>query len=118
MEKRLTKKDYFNKIMEVCADNAEIVAFCEKEIEMLGRKNSKSTPNKTQVENEGIKKEIVSALERVGEAVTISDLQAKDATMATYSNQKLSALLKQLVESDVVVKTTEKKKSYFSVKGE
>jgi len=35
--------------------------------------------------------------------------------MANYSNQKLSALLKQLVESNQVVKTVDKKKSYFTV---
>ena len=31
------------------------------------------------------------------------------------TNQKISALLKQLVESNKVVKVTDKKKSYFSV---
>jgi len=36
--------------------------------------------------------------------------------MAEYSNQKLSALLKKMTEAEnpVVVKTIEKKKSYFS----
>ena len=31
------------------------------------------------------------------------------------TNQKISALFKQLVESNKVVKVTDKKKSYFSV---
>ena len=35
--------------------------------------------------------------------------------MAEYSNQKLSALMKKLVESGRVAKTTDKKKSYFSI---
>ena len=35
--------------------------------------------------------------------------------MANYSNQKLSALLKQLVKENRVVKTVDKKKSYFSI---
>ena len=35
--------------------------------------------------------------------------------MANYSNQKLSALLRMLVKAGRVVKTVDKKKSYFSV---
>ena len=114
MEK-LTKKDYFKKIMEVCVDNADIIAFCEHEIELLSRKNSKTAPSKTQVENENIKDAIIDALVAIGQPVTITELQNSNATMATYSNQKLSALLKQLVDTNQVVKTTDKKKSYFSL---
>ena len=36
----MTKKEMFNLIATVNADNAEIVAFCEKEIELLSRKRS------------------------------------------------------------------------------
>lgn len=115
MEKKLTKKDYFEKIKGVCANNAEIVAFCDHEIELLNRKNSKGGLSKTQVENEGIKDQIIAALATVGKAVTITELQASNENMAQYSNQKLSALLKQLVDSKDVVKTTDKKKSYFSI---
>lgn len=115
MEKKLTKKEMFGKIMEVCAENSEIVAFCEHEIELLSKKNSKSTPSKNQVENENIKVAIVEALQVIGKPVTISELQAQNEKMAGYSNQKLSALLKQLVDSQEVVKVTDKKKSYFSI---
>jgi DNA-binding transcriptional regulator GbsR (MarR family) len=58
---------------------------------------------------------IKTALAEVGKAVTITELQNASATMAEYSNQKLSALLKKLVDAGEVVKTTEKKKSYFSL---
>ena len=114
MEK-LTKKDYFKKIMEVCANDSNIVAFCEHEIELLNKKNSSKGQTKAQKENEDIKIAIVEALKVVGKAVTISELQASNENMAQYSNQKLSALLKQLVDTNEVVKTTDKKKSYFSV---
>lgn len=114
MEK-LTKKDYFKKIMEVCASDSNIVAFCEHEIELLEKKNSSKGQTKVQKENEDIKASIVNALVEIAKPVTITELQASNETMATYSNQKLSALLKQLVDSKEVIKTTEKKKSYFSV---
>ena len=38
-----------------------------------------------------------------------------DERMAEYSNQKLSALLKKLVEAGKVTKVVDKKKSYFSL---
>lgn len=115
MEKKLTKKDYFKKIMEVCANDSNIVAFCEHEIELLEKKNSSKGQTKVQKENEDIKIAIVDALRTIGKAVTITELQASNENMAQYSNQKLSALLKQLVDTNEVVKTTDKKKSFFSV---
>lgn len=115
MEKRLTKKEMFEKVMAVCADNAEIVEFCTHEIELLNRKNSSKGATKVQKENEELKVEIKNALVEIARPVTISELQAANARMAEFSNQKLSALLKQLVDSNEVAKTTEKKKSFFSV---
>lgn len=114
MEK-LTKKDYFKKIMEVCANDSNIVTFCEHEIELLEKKNSKSAPSKTQVENESIKAIIIEELANIAKPVTITELQNASERVAEYSNQKLSALLKQLVETKQVVKTTDKKKSLFSI---
>ena len=46
-------------------------------------------------------------------------LKAKDgANLEEISNQKMSAILKQLVDSGVVAKSYEKRKAYFSVVGE
>lgn len=115
MEKRLTKKDMFNKIMDICVDNAEIVEFCTHEIELLDRKNSSKGATKVQKENIELKAEIVKALGEIGKPVTISELQASNEKMAMFSNQKLSALLKQLVDAKEVDKTVDKKKSFFSV---
>lgn len=114
MEKKVTKKDMFKMIMGE-TDNQEIITFCRHEIELLEKKSSKSSQTKTQIENEKIKITILESLTRVARPVTITELQELDSEMSNYSNQKLSALLKQLVVSNQVVKTTDKKKSYFSV---
>ena len=116
MEK-MTKKEMFAEILKVkgVAENTAMVDFINHEIELLNRKGSKSTPSKTQIENKGIKEVIVNALTEIATPVTITDLQAKCEDLASYSNQKISALLKQLVDSKVVVKSTDKKKSYFTV---
>ena len=114
MEK-MTKKEMFEMIKGVCANDTRIVEFCDHEIELLTRKASKSTMTKTQKENEGIMEIIVNALKNLDKAVTITELQGACAELADYSNQKSSALLKKLVDSNQVVKTVDKKKSYFSI---
>ena len=58
---------------------------------------------------------ILSELTRIARPITISELQSESDILKDYSNQKLSALLKKLVDSNQVVKTTDKKKSYFSI---
>ena len=120
MEKKMTKKEYFAVLAEVVAnsdmENKEgALAFIAHEVELLEKKSAKSGQTKTQKENAEILVKIKAELAEIGKAVTITELQAASAEMAQYSNQKLSALLKKLVESGEVVKTTEKKKSYFAV---
>ena len=120
MEKKMTKKEYFAVLAEVVTnsdmENKEgALAFIAHEVELLEKKSAKSGQTKTQKENAEILVKIKAELAEVSKAVTITELQAASAEMAQYSNQKLSALLKKLVESGEVVKTTEKKKSYFAV---
>ena len=123
MEKRLTKKDYFEMIKGVCADRADIVDFCNHEIELLSRKNSKSGATKTQKENEIVANMLVEELAKVGKPITITDLMNTSEIIKGYTlengnnltNQKISAIFKQLVESQKIVKVVDKKKSYFSI---
>ena len=120
MEKKMTKKEYFALVAGIVEntdreDRADILAFIAHEVELLDKKSAKSGETKTQKENVEIMNKIETALREVGKAVTITELQAASAVMAEYSNQKLSALLKKMVDSERVVKTTEKKKSYFSI---
>ena len=123
MEKRLTKKDYFEMIKEVCADRTDIVDFCNHEIELLSRKNSKSGATKTQKENEIVANMLVEELAKIGKPITITDLMNTSEIIKGYTlengnnltNQKISAIFKQLVESQKIVKVVDKKKSYFSI---
>lgn len=123
MEKRLTKKDYFEMIKGICADRADIVDFCNHEIELLSRKNSKSGVTKTQKENEIVANMLVEELAKVGKPITITDLMNTSDIVKNYTlengnnltNQKISAIFKQLVESQKIVKVVDKKKSYFSI---
>lgn len=123
MEKKLTKKEMFEMIKGVCADRTDIIDFCNHEIELLSRKNSKSGATKTQKENEIVANMLVEELAKVGKPITITDLMNTSATIKDYTlengnnltNQKISAIFKQLVESNKIVKVVDKKKSYFSI---
>lgn len=116
MTKKMTKKEMFAQIMANYNLTEEERAFVQHEIELLEKKSSKSGQTKTQKENEILMEQLVVALGEMEKAVTISEFQGlSKADVATLSNQKISALLKKLVESGKVVKTVEKKKSYFSV---
>ena len=123
MEKRLTKKDYFEMIKGICADRTDIVDFCNHEIELLSRKNSKSGATKTQKENEIVANMLIEELAKVGKPITITDLMNTSEIVKNYTlengnnltNQKISAIFKQLVESQKIVKVVDKKKSYFSI---
>ena len=119
--KKMTKKETINLLIDVLMGNKEVedmqifVDFLVHERELLEKKSSNSGQTKTQKENELVKEKIVNALRVIGKFVTITELQSANAEMGEFSNQKLSALLKKLVDSNQVVKTIDKKKSYFSV---
>ena len=116
--KKVTKRDNFNALLKIeeVASNEQLVEFINHELELLDKKSASHTTAKTanQKANEEIKTKIVDALVQLGKS-TISELQAGSEEMAEYSNQKLSALLKQLVDSKQVVRTMDKKKAYFEV---
>ena len=113
MTNKKTKRDLFLEVREVVAGNEELVAFVDHELELLDKKAStKST--KVNDEQVSLMEKIVNALNEIGRSVTISELQKENAEMAEYSNQKLSAMLKKLVDNKQVTKIIDKKKSYFT----
>ena len=114
MANKKTKREFFGEIKEIVKGNAELVAFIDHELELLDKKtNAKST--KVNTEQVELMDKIVNALNEIGRSVTISELQKENAEMAEYSNQKLSAMLKKLVDNKQVTKMVDKKKSYFMV---
>ena len=113
MVNKKTKRDLFLEVREVVAGNEELVAFVDHELELLDKKAStKST--KVNDEQVALMEKIVNVLNEIGRSVTISELQKENAEMAEYSNQKLSAMLKKLVDNKQVTKIVDKKKSYFT----
>mgnify|MGYP003476065849 FL=1 len=48
--------------------------------------------------------------------MTITEIQTSNEDLKELSNQKISALLKQLVDTDLVERIVDKKKTYFQIK--
>ena len=111
----MTKRENFETIKNIpeVAENADLVAFIDHEIELLNRKSSKSgKPTKTQIENEGIKAVIAEVLADADASMTVTEMLADDR-LNGYTNQKISALLRGM--GDKVVKTVDKKVSRFAL---
>ena len=121
MTKKITKKEMFTMVAKVVensdvANKAEMLEFIAHEVELLEKKNSKSAPTKTQKENEVLKTQLLEALAEFDKPKTVSEFMKESShEVATLSNQKLSRLLNDLVKAEKVIKTVEKKKSYFSL---
>lgn len=124
MNKKMTKKDWFAMVVAVVENSesekkAEMIEFLNHEVELLSKKNSRTGQTKTQKENEVLLGQLELALAEFTRPVTISEFMKESShEVATLSNQKLSALMKKLVDGGKVDKTVEKKKSYFSLKRE
>lgn len=120
MKDKMTKKDWFETIRAFLEESdfepkEEALNFLSHEIELLNKKSSSGKKTKNQKENEEIKKLILVALELFGKPVTVTTMIEENSEMNKLSPQKLSALLKQLVESEEVVRTVEKRVPYFSL---
>ena len=115
MANKKTQKDFFNEIIEVLneAGRDDLVEFCNDRIDKLTRKSTSKKPTKVQVENDSIKDTIVEILEELDSPATATMI-ATDPRV-NVSNQKVSALLKQLKEDGRIVRTEDKGKAYFSV---
>lgn len=115
MEKRVTKRDVLNHIIENYANDTMVVEYATHEIELLDRKKTNDTKTKNQIANESLKDVIVATLTNLAKFVTISELQDANTELAELSNQKISALLKQLVDNEIIKKQIDKKKAYFGM---
>jgi len=111
----MTKREMFAHIASVNSADAEIVDFCNHQIELLDTRKVSKTPTKTQKANESLMEQIALDLAKFDKPVTVSELLAGGEGLEGLSNQKVSALLRKMVESGQVVKTMEKKKALFSL---
>jgi hypothetical protein len=118
MEKnKITKAQMFAQIKAIpaVAENEDMVAFIDHELELLAKKSANRKPSKKNEENEVLKVKIVEVLGTFENGATVTEIINADDTFNGMSNQKISSLVRQLVLDGTVTKGTDKKKSVFSV---
>lgn len=116
-EKKMTKAQMYAQILSHTTDEAER-EFLTHEMELLAKKNApkgekKLTP--TQEANEGIKSAIHDYLREKGEPMTITQMIKEIPECAGLANQKVSALVRQMVDAFVVLRTEVKGVAWFSI---
>ena len=112
--KKMTKADYFRQIMANYPLNEDEKAFVEHELELLAKKNSaEKKPTAQQTANEGLKSTIIKVLTENGGLMTVTDVQKSCEELSALSNQRISALLRQLKEEGKVERVEDKRKAYF-----
>lgn len=111
----MTQKEMFEKIATLHADDEEIVTFCKIKIEQLANRSTHKTPTKTQKENVGIMEIIADALAVAGEPVTVTALIEGCDELASYPNQKITALLTKMKNEGRVVQKKEGRKSVYAL---
>ena len=116
--KKVTKKEMFGRLIEIVEganvqDVETIVEFLNHEIELVSKKRNGQT--KVQKANEGLIEVIYNAIAEADEKMTVTEIYEKVKSDEITSSQKVSALVKKLVDAGRIVRTKEKKKAYFSV---
>lgn len=113
----MTKREMFTAIRSIVADNADMVAFIDHEIELLDKKKtSAKKPTQTQIDNEGFKADIVTFLTNADAPKCIKELQAEIPSISGLTNQRITHLLTDLVKDETLIKAYVKKVPYFSIK--
>ena len=118
--KKLTKKEMFAMVREIVmtsdSANAEmLIGFIDHEVELLTKKNTgEKKPTANQIANEAIKAEILAEMD-FGKLYTCSDIVKNVGVCEGFTIQKVAPLMNQLADAGKVVKTTEKRKTYFSL---
>ena len=114
--KKMTKREKFEMLMAIdeVKSNPILSEFIEHELELLAKKNtSEKKPTAIQVANEGLKQTIMDVLMENGGLMTVTDIQKSCEELSELSNQKVSALIRQLKDDGKVEKIEDKRKSYF-----
>ena len=114
--KMVTKREKFEmlKALSEVQANPMLTEFIAHELDLLAKKNtSEKKPTAVQVANEGLKQTIMDVLNENGGLMTVTDIQKSCEELSELSNQKVSALIRQLKDDGKVEKVEDKRKSYF-----
>lgn len=109
----ITKKQALEQIMtfEDVQSNPEVMEVLAKMLEQL-EKPRKENPKKA-AERDELTERVLAVLASQDKPCSIKELREMENGLGEFSSQKLSPVLKRLVEAGRVEKTTEKRVSMF-----
>ena len=120
-EKKITKKMVVEMMLadEKIVANEVFKAYLENELELLRKKSENKKATKNQEANVEIKANILEVMVHMAPSTATEIMNAVKSIdtekYATLTNQRVSALLKQLIEDNKVVKSVDKKVSKFAL---
>ena len=114
-----TKRDRFNALLAIpaVAEDTELVEFINHEIELLDKKNTaERKPTAKQVENAGFKADILAWMEPDTKYLSADVAKGVPSIIAAgISVNRVTAMLTQLMNDGAVIRTEDKRKSYYSL---
>lgn len=116
---KITKREKFEmlKAIPAVAENTVLVEFIDNELNLLAKKNSgEKKPTANQTANESIKADILDTLSNAGTGMSITELlKAVPNLPDTMTNQRMTAIVRQLKDDGKVERYEEKRKAYFRI---
>lgn len=122
--KRITKAQKFEDVISLLSgqptkfiNTEDAVAFIRSEMALLAKKNASDNrkPTATQEANVKYRNLIVEFLSTQDSGKTCTEIAKGIDELSDFNNQKIAALMRQLVEAGKVNKATVKGKSLFTV---
>ena len=120
-EKKITKKMVVEMMLadEKIVANEVFKAYLENELELLKKKSENKKATKNQEANVAIKTDMLEVMAHMAPSTATEIMNAVKSVdtekYATLTNQRVSALLRQLIEDNKVVKSVDKKVSKFAL---
>lgn len=116
---RMTKAQKFQILADLPAVKADpmLSEFIAHEMELLAKKNTaEKKPTAQQEANAGIKDAVLAMMqEHPNQLYTVTDILKSVPACADLTNQRVSALIRQMVDAGQVKRTEDKRKAYFSL---
>ena len=120
-EKKITKKMVVEMMLadEKIVANEVFKAYLKNELELLKKKSENKKATKNQEANVAIKTDMLEVMAHMAPSTATEIMNAMKSVdtekYATLTNQRVSALLRQLSEDNKVVKSVDKKGSKFAL---
>lgn len=121
--RRPTKRAMFNELLAIPEVSAkpELVEFINNELDLLSKKASSGTskPTANHTANEGYKLNIIEYLSsEEDKQATVTELWKNIPELKNdenMSNQRISAILRQMIEENKIERVVEKRVAYFKL---